>query len=118
MFAFETGIFECIGMSSFCTTQSSSLAYPQHFLLFLAKSFSMFFSSKLSLPQLHLANCLFERSQQWDGLRSDKTDTSVEGKFPKSEMKDFDLPSENPSGNYYCVVLYGDEFYILFVSSV
>lgn len=53
-----------------------------------------------------------------DGLHSDKTDTSMEGKFPKSETKDFDLPSESPSGNYYFVVLYGDEFYILFVSSV
>lgn len=53
-----------------------------------------------------------------DELHSDKTDTSMEGKFPKSEMKDFDLPSESPSGNYYFVVLYGDEFYILFVSCV
>lgn len=42
----------------------------------------------------------------------------MEGKFPKSEMKDFDLPSESPSGNYYSVVLYGDEFYILFVSPI
>lgn len=53
-----------------------------------------------------------------DEQHSDKTDIRMEGKFPKSEMKDFDLPSENPSGNYYFVVLYGDEFYILFVSSV
>lgn len=53
-----------------------------------------------------------------DELHADKTDISMEGKSPKSEMRDFDLPSESPSGNYYFVVLYGDEFYILFVSSV
>lgn len=54
----------------------------------------------------------------WDELHSNKIGISLEGKFPKSEMKDFDLLSESPSGNSYFVVLYGDEFYILFVSSV
>lgn len=53
-----------------------------------------------------------------DELHSNKTDISMEGKLPNSEMKDFDLTSESPSGNYYFVVLYGDGFYILFVSSV
>jgi len=53
-----------------------------------------------------------------DELHSDKTDIRMQRKFPKSEMKDFDLPSESPSGNYYFVARYGDEFYILLVSSI
>lgn len=94
------------------------LTYTEFFFTAFSKLFSIFFSSKGILLQLHLANCLFEKKQTLDELHSDKTGISMEGKFPKSEMKDFDLPSERPSGNYYFVVLYGDEFYIVFVSSV
>lgn len=73
-------------MSSFCITQSENestpLPCPQHCLLFLAKSFSIFFSTKSSLLQLHLANCLFERSKCWMDCIQIKLIPAWKGNFP------------------------------------
>lgn len=86
IFAYEAGIFQCVEMSNFCINQSeedSSPPYlPRNLETIFSKIFSIFFSSKSILLQLHLANCLFEKSKRWMNCIQIKLISAWKGNFP------------------------------------